>query len=217
MLSDKTIVAYSDPTWLYDLRGFFILTFAYRDTIFRQIAFFNRNMGNIHGEFAVGSGTLFAIIMLWRRIRGTPSPEKIIISDYVPSMLASAEKRFRKNKQVEAAVADLTQLPYGDHYFDTINIANSLHCISDIDKSLREVFRVLKPGGTFASNTLLYPKTDSFLDSISTKINTWGIKKGILETPYTEEALLEKVTQAGFVTLEVSRHGNALYILAKRP
>jgi ubiquinone/menaquinone biosynthesis C-methylase UbiE len=217
MISDKTIKAYSDPTWLYDIRGFFILTFAYRDTLQRQVAFFSRNMRQRHGEFAIGSGTLFSIILHWRKLKRLPLPETILISDYVPSMLASAQHRFRKNTHIKSEVADLTNLHQADNCFESINIANSLHCIAQIEPALKEVYRVLVPGGTFASNTLLYPQTKSFLDRISIRINNWGIKKGILHTPYTESDLVEKITNAGFLILETARHGNAFYILAKRP
>ena len=217
MLSNKVIKAYSDPTWLYDLRGFFILTFAYRDTLQRQVAFFSRNMRNIHGEFAVGSGTLFAIIMLWRRFRKIPPPESIILSDYVPSMLASATLRFKNYSYIKTEVADLTKLPYPDNFFDSINVANSLHCIHNLDAALTEIFRTLKTEGTFGSNTLLYPNGNSFMDKLALKINVWGKKKGILYTAYTETDIADKIKQAGFEIADISRCGNACYILAKRP
>src|SRR3989338_3605220 len=36
----------------YDVRGFFILTFAYSSTLLRQVRFFGKNMGSNHLEVA---------------------------------------------------------------------------------------------------------------------------------------------------------------------
>jgi ubiquinone/menaquinone biosynthesis C-methylase UbiE len=177
----KTKEAYKDPTWLYDIRGFFILTFAYRDTLWRQIAFFNKNIKAVHAEIAVGSGTLFSMILLWRRLTNAPKAE-IHASDYVESMLDGARKKLSQYDKISIIQADLRKLPYPDQMFDSINVANSLHCVEDIDQALFEIFRVLKKGGTFASNTLTYPGK-SWLDKISHWINNWGIKKAFFLPP----------------------------------
>jgi ubiquinone/menaquinone biosynthesis C-methylase UbiE len=216
-LPDSTIRAYSDPAWLYDIRGFFILTFAYHDTLWRQIQFFNKNMGTIHAEFAVGTGTLLSIMLQIRKWQKLSFPSSIIISDYVPSMLAAAQQRFANNPRITSRVANLEQLPYPDAYFDSINIPNSLHCIRNMKKALSEVYRVLKPEGTFAANTLLDPRSSGLLDSIAKRINTWGMKKGILYKPYSVTEVHQLLEEAGFKIEESIVHGNALYTLVKRP
>lgn len=208
--------AYSDPPWFYDVRGFFILTFAYRDTLWRQVAFFEKNMHKEHAELAVGSGTLLSFILRWRARTKKPIIS-ISASDVVPSMLESTRTLSKKYPQVHVVHADATALPYINESFASINMANAIHCIEDIDRALSESYRVLKPGGTFAFNTILYPKNNSLLNTLSKKINAWGIKKGIVFTPYYEDDIRRKLLATGFNIVEATVYGNSLYVLVERP
>jgi ubiquinone/menaquinone biosynthesis C-methylase UbiE len=51
--------------------------------------------------------------------------------------------------EVEGRVADAERLPYDDATFDLVIGHAVLHHIPDVEQSLREVLRVLKPGGRF--------------------------------------------------------------------
>ncbi len=207
--------AYSSEPWWYDIRGFFILTFSYRSTIWEQVGFFGNNMRSPHMEVAIGTGTLFDIILKWRKWKKREEPE-IVGVDYAESMLKGAEARFGKYSNIELKHADVGDLPYPDDYFQTINIANAIHCFPDVDKSIAEVLRVLQPAGTLAINVLLYPKGNGFLDGISSRINRWGIKKGILVTPYDKKAIKEKLEQAGAVVKYEKVSGNTYNVLAEK-
>ena len=44
-------------------------------------------------------------------------------------------------------MADATALPYADDSFDAVLIANALHVMPEPEKALREIDRVLRPGG----------------------------------------------------------------------
>ena len=72
---DKIEAAYSSEPWWYDIRGFFILTFSYRSTLWNQIALFSKNIGENHLEVAIGSGTLFDIILKWRKLLAKPKSQ----------------------------------------------------------------------------------------------------------------------------------------------
>ena len=48
-----------------------------------------------------------------------------------------------------SSVADAEGIPYDDNTFDLVVGHAVLHHIPDVEKSLREVLRVLKPGGRF--------------------------------------------------------------------
>ena len=67
-----------------------------------------------------------------------------------PSMLAGAVRRFENKNNVQLYSGDVARLPEADHSFRTVNIANAFHCFSDPDAALREIRRVLVPGGTLA-------------------------------------------------------------------
>jgi len=60
----------------------------------------------------------------------------------------SAKKRF-KGHPVEIIDVNAETLEFGNDLFDTVCISFSLHHLSKIDKVLREMKRVLRPGGHF--------------------------------------------------------------------
>ncbi|MGC4081769.1 MAG: class I SAM-dependent methyltransferase [Vicinamibacterales bacterium] len=212
---DEIAAAYSSPPLWYDVRGFFILTFAYNSTLPRQIRFFGSNIGQQHLELACGSGTLLKLVLGWRRLKGLPSA-KIAAVDYAESMLAGAVHRFKHNPNVEVRLADAAALPYPDASFDTVNVANAIHCFPDIDGALRDIHRVLKPGGTFAVNVLLYPRTPWPLKQIAQRLGEWGIRKGILFTPYERGDVRLRFERAGFRVMSEGVSGNCYEVLLRK-
>lgn len=213
---EEIAAAYKSEPWWYDVRGFFILTFAYNSTLGQQLRFFGRNFGPRHLEVACGTGTLLELILRWRRWKRLPQVE-IVGIDYAESMLAGAMHRFKGKTGLSFQHADAAALPYPESHFDTANIANSVHCFPDVDGALRDIFRVIKPGGTLAANVLLFPRGPSILRSIANRINNWGIRKGILYTPYEEGDFRSRVLRAGFVIVSGEVSGNCLNLLARKP
>lgn len=213
---DEIAAAYDSPPWWYDLRGFFILTFAYNSTLPRQLRFFRANFGPAHIEVACGTGTLLELVLRWRRWHGLPQVH-IVGIDYAESMLAGARRRFAGRRDIELHHADVTDLPFPDASFDTANIANSIHCFPDVAGALREVLRVLKPGGTVAANVLLYPRGSWPLKQIANRINRWGMRKGILYAPYRVEQIRGHVMNAGFEITSETVAGNCCEFVAHKP
>lgn len=213
---EKIAQAYSSPPWWYDVRGFFILTFAYRSTLATQVRLFGRNMGSHHLEVAVGSGTLTDLILRWRKWKSLPEV-RVVGIDYAEPMLAGAIKRFARKPNIELRLADVASMPFADNSFDSASIANAIHCFPDVDAGLREVFRVLKPSGTLAANALLYPRGPQALRWIATKINEWGMKKGILFSPYEADDVRKRMTAAGFEILQEQVSGNTYNVIARKP
>ena len=212
---DEIAAAYDSPPWWYDLRGFFILTFAYNSTLTRQLRFFSRNFGPRHLELACGTGTLLDMVLRWRRWKGLPEVQ-IAGVDYAESMLAGAERRFASRKNIELRHADAAALPYPDGSFDTANIANAIHCFPDVPAALREVHRVLKPGGTLAANALLYPRGFWPFRQIAKGLDNWGIRKGILYTPFYVEEIRRHMGVAGFEVVAELVSGNCCDVLVKK-
>src|SRR5436190_7843154 len=74
-------------------------------------------------------------------------PDALLTSfDLSPKMLLRAQARL-KNPRVTHAVADLTRLPYADGTFDAIVCGWVLEHLPDPLVGLRELARVLSPGG----------------------------------------------------------------------
>lgn len=213
--------AYSSPAWWYDLRGFLILTFAYRSTLWQQVGFFAKEMGPKHLEAAVGTGTLFDFILIFRRLLGM-EPVDIEAFDYAPRMLEGAIHTLQKKKYGKAVsglnlrIADAAQLPYSDASFDSLHIANSFHCLPQPLESLREFHRVLKPNGSFRLNVILVPKGSGVFQELARRIIAWGIQKGLLLRPYELAEVQELMENSQFSIESTLVHGNTLSLIAKK-
>jgi ubiquinone/menaquinone biosynthesis C-methylase UbiE len=213
---DEIAAAYASPPWWYDVRGFFILTFAYNSTLTRQLRFFGPNFGPRHLEVACGTGTLLELVLRWRRWKHLPQVHVVGV-DYAESMLAGAERRFSGKPNIELRHADVAALPYQQDSFDTVNIANAVHCFPDVDGALKEILRVTKPGGTVAANVLLYPRTIWPFTPIADWIDRWGMRRGILYTPYRLDEIRRRLVDSGFEIVSQTVFGNCYEVMARKP
>jgi ubiquinone/menaquinone biosynthesis C-methylase UbiE len=117
---------------------------------------------------------------------------------------------------VEIARGDVAHLLYDDDAFESINIANGFHCFPDPDGALRETYRVLKPGGTLATNVLLYPRGLQPLRWIAQRIDDWGKRKGLLIEPFELDDIHHRFVEAGFSIVSEDVRGNTVNLLAQK-
>ncbi|MCC6108559.1 MAG: ubiquinone/menaquinone biosynthesis methyltransferase [Denitrobacterium sp.] len=79
-------------------------------------------------------------------------PEHIILSDYTPGMLEVAKQRIARGDargvDVETKVVDGQNMPFADASFDVVTMAYGIRNMPDRMACLREIYRVLEPGGT---------------------------------------------------------------------
>jgi ubiquinone/menaquinone biosynthesis C-methylase UbiE len=207
--------AYSSPPWWYDVRGFMILNLSYRSTLGAQVKFFAKNIGRRHLEVAIGTGTLFKMVLRRARRNGN-YPQQVIGVDYAAEMLKGARGRFGSLPEFTLSQQDVTQMSLPDSSFETINVANALHCFADVPAALAEMRRVLVPGGTLAVNALLYPQGFAPLRKIANAVNAWGMRKGILHSPFNRDEVLAHFFRAGFHVESAELSGNCLFIVARK-
>jgi len=94
----------------------------------------------------LGCGTGFFLLNL--KLAGVV--EHGHVTDLSPGMVEVAQRNAsRLGFEVEGRVADAERIPYDDGTFDLVVGHAVLHHIPDVEQSLREVLRVLKPGGRF--------------------------------------------------------------------
>lgn len=74
---------------------------------------------------------------------------EIIAVDISPRMVELTLER-----GIEARVADVQQLPFEDGDFDCVVAAWVLYHVPDVDRSLAEIARVLRPGGRIVAATM---------------------------------------------------------------
>ncbi len=95
-------------------------------------------------DIATGTGDL-AIAAL------NAGPEKVIGVDISKGMLAKGQEKIQKKglaNQVELHYGDSEALPFGEERFDAVTVAFGVRNFGDLDQGLREMHRVLRPGGT---------------------------------------------------------------------
>lgn len=96
-------------------------------------------------DLAGGTGDLAAKFC---RIVG--STGKVTLSDINESMLENGRARLTNKGiagNIEYVQADAQDLPFADNHYDLVTMAFGLRNVTDKDKALRSIFRVLKPGG----------------------------------------------------------------------
>ncbi|CAA0224299.1 Demethylmenaquinone methyltransferase [Tenacibaculum maritimum] len=108
-------------------------------------------------DIATGTGDL--AIMLAKT-----SPDKIIGLDISEGMLEVGKQKILNAKladTIEMVVGDSENMPFDDDTFDAITVSFGVRNFENLDKGLKEIKRVLKPGGTFVvletSNPTKFP------------------------------------------------------------
>ena len=76
--------------------------------------------------------------------------DEVHVTDLSPGMVEAAQRNAeRLGFSVEGRVADAERIPYDDDTFDVVVGHAVLHHIPDVEQAMREMLRVLRPGGRF--------------------------------------------------------------------
>ena len=108
-------------------------------------------VGEAFLDVAGGTGDI-AFRIVQRVGLGSGGGGHVTICDINPAMLEVGRDRAVDRgllKGLTWTTGDAESLPFPDRSFDAYTIAFGLRNVTDIDKALREAFRVLRPGGRF--------------------------------------------------------------------
>jgi len=129
-----------------------------------------------------------------RRLAALASEGKVIGLDY--SAASVAVSRNMNAKEIEAGRVQIAQgsvvaLPFPDRTFDIVTAAETHYYWPDLPANVREILRVLKPGGTFALIAETYRGGPFWL--------LYGIAMPLLRAAFlTDSEHRDLLTQAGF-------------------
>jgi ubiquinone/menaquinone biosynthesis C-methylase UbiE len=134
----------------------------------------------------VGCGSGRETAELWLKLDGNIH---ITAIDPVTSLLELAQQRFpaildelgpghpplTDSNRPEFMEANATKLPFDDNSFDVVFHSLVLHWTADPRKSIKEIARVLKPGGLVFGTQATKPQMNPYFDiAIRTNTSTYG-------------------------------------------
>ncbi len=93
------------------------------------------------------------------------NPEKITGIDISEGMLEAGRKKIEKkglNNQIELIKADSENIPFDDNMFDSAIVGFGVRNFENLERGLREIKRVLMPGGVFVVLEFSIPKNRLF-------------------------------------------------------
>lgn len=125
--------------------------------------------------------------------------------DIAPTMLArtaAAARRRGVSDQVTTREADVVTLPFDDDAFDLVLSLTGLHCFPDPQGAVREVARVLRPGGRLVGSALV---TDTGLRH--EPVRRAGAAAGLLGPLGSSHDVRHWLTTAGVRDVAVEREG----------
>jgi demethylmenaquinone methyltransferase/2-methoxy-6-polyprenyl-1,4-benzoquinol methylase len=113
-------------------------------------------------DLAAGTGDL--ALELWRQGAG-----RIVAADFCEPMLVAAREKLTKRgaADVDLVLADALALPFANQAFDCVVAGFLLRNVADLSASLREMRRVLRPGGRAVSLDLTRPPVGRFNPGIA--------------------------------------------------
>ena len=85
---------------------------------------------------------------------------RVVGVDFTEEMLRVAAAR--EHSKISWIQADALRLPFADNSFDVVSMGYGLRNLADIELGLREVWRVLRPGGKFVSLDFGKPESTTF-------------------------------------------------------
>jgi ubiquinone/menaquinone biosynthesis C-methylase UbiE len=118
--------------------------------------------------------------------------------------LALAKERTANIGGVQYSQADLTALPFGDDSFDAIYSERVFQHLQNPDAAMRELFRVLRPGGRIvvADADHLATVVDADDSEVADRVQTASARRGSVN-PTAGRRLRSHMVVAGFVRIEV--------------
>ena len=146
-------------------------------------------------ECACGTGAISVAI--------APVCARLVATDYSEGMLKQARKKLAKHLNVTVEQADITDLRYADDSFDAVVAGNVIHLLPEPGDALKELKRVVRPGGTIIVPTYV-SLTDGANNPIPRLLSRLGVRFQEHFTPASYRAFFDRVGCTG-VTYRVVR------------
>ena len=138
----------------------------------------------------------------------------VVAVDISATMLARAMRtaaRLGVADQVTPTVADVGGLPFDDGTFDLVVSLTGLHCFPDPRQAVREMVRVLAPGGVITGSSIFTDTGPRYAP-----LRLAGARAGVLGPMCSSGEAQAWLRQAGCDDVELTLHGALGYFRAVR-
>ena len=135
-------------------------------------------------ECACGTGAISVAI--------APVCARLVATDYSEGMLKQARKKLAKHLNVTVEQADITDLRYADDSFDAVVAGNVIHLLPEPGDALKELKRVVRPGGTIIVPTYV-SLTDGANNPIPRLLSRLGVHFQEHFDPVSYRAFFERM------------------------
>ena len=128
----------------YDLMNDFMSLGVHRLWKKDLIQWMNPAKGKKLIDVACGTGDLGKLFL-----EATKTKEKVLCIDPNQGMINKGKIKLKKHKNIKWLIGSAEDLPVSDNYYDYYTISFGLRNTKNLNKTLSEAYRVLKPGGRF--------------------------------------------------------------------
>ncbi len=125
---------------------------------------------------------------------------RLIGVDYFQDMVTEAERAVAENnlqQRIEVRQADAHELPYSDNFADYIISRSTIHHWANPVQALKEIHRVLKPGGIGIIHDVRRDPAPDVLEGFNELRRQAGIEPCRLEEKYTAAEVQDFLERAG--------------------
>ena len=161
-------------------------------------------------EIGCGTGTT--------AIYHAPRVAQVLATDISPKMIdiARSKARAASVSNVRFEVSDIDKLGGRSEQFDVILAHSVLHLVKDVDRVLRQLHRMLKPGGLLISSTNCIGDNAAFLRYLAPLGRALGLLPRI--SVFREPEFERWMDAAGFVIEErwQPKPKSSIYVVARR-
>lgn len=116
----------------------------------------------------------------------------IDLSEDMVGLARAHARREQLEEQVHFESGDVAHLPYPDHSFDVVVSTISMHHWYELEQPLRELYRVLRPGGRLWIYDFRFVKAQT-------------VEKALASTPFVETPLEHALVRTGFLPFVLYR------------
>jgi ubiquinone/menaquinone biosynthesis C-methylase UbiE len=155
-------------------------------------------------------------------LRLAPSVQSTVATDISEEMVAIARERAAAAAfgSVEFKTAPAQHIAGADCSFDAVLAFNLLHLVADRPVTLREVLRVLKPGGLLISKTPCLAEMNPLIRLAVPVMRAIG--KAPHVSFFSGVQLEAEIAAMGFAIIERARHGSGrndarIFLVARKP